>query len=128
MTGYEGLRMRLARESLILIAICTLDLATTLLFIHEHGAGEGNPVMGYYLRYGVGVFIMVKLTLIALPVFIAEWSKQYRPHFVKMALRATIASYVGAYLLGIALINLTPWAGELARMAATPPSQSSISR
>jgi hypothetical protein len=90
--------MTLTRESKVLIAICMLDLASTLLLLRHHGALEGNPLMSFYLRYGVGTFVMMKLTLIILPVFIAEWSRQYRPQFVRFMLRMAIATYVGVYM------------------------------
>ncbi len=51
---------------------------------------------------------MVKLTLMCLPIFIAEWSRQYRPRFVKMMLRGAIAFYVGSYILVFLAVNVAP--------------------
>lgn len=99
--------MTLTRESLLLIGICIVDLATTLLLLNTKSAAEGNPLMSFYLKYGIGTFVMVKLSLIFLPIFIAEWSKQYRPKFVRFMLRATIATYLGVYLLLFLSINLS---------------------
>ncbi len=98
--------MTLTKESIILIAVCTADLATTLLFLNAKTAIEGNPLMSFYLRYGIGTFVLVKLSLIFLPIFIAEWCKQFRPKFVRLMLRATIATYLGAYLLMFVIINI----------------------
>ena len=100
--------MTLTRESLLLIAICTADLASTVLLLNSGGAVEGNPLMSFYLRYGIGTFVMVKLSLVFLPVFIAEWGKQYKPRFVRTMLRATIAAYVGMYVLVFLTVNLAP--------------------
>lgn len=100
--------MTLTKESLVLISICTLDLASTLLLLNAGSAVEGNPLMAYYLKYGIGTFVMVKLTLIFLPVFIAEWSKQYRPQFVRFMLRAAIGVYVGIYAFLFLTVNLAP--------------------
>lgn len=97
--------MRLARESVLLIVICAVDLVVTLALIGANTASEGNPLMAFYLRYGVGTFVMMKLTLVILPIFIAEWSMQYRPRFVRFMLRAAIAAYVGAYLLLFVVVN-----------------------
>ena len=97
--------MTCTRESLFLIGICTADLISTLLLLGK-GAAEGNPLMGFYLRYGIGTFVMVKLSLIFLPIFIAEWGKRYKPRFVRNMLRATIATYLGMYLLVFVTINV----------------------
>jgi len=98
--------LALTRESMVLIFLCMVDLVSTLFLLRAHGALEGNPLMSYYLRYGVGTFVLMKLTLVFLPVFIAEWSKQYRPRFVKFMLRAAILTYVGVYLVLFLTINV----------------------
>jgi hypothetical protein len=109
--------MTLTRESVILITICALDLLTTLFLIGTNVALEGNPIMGFYLNYGIGAFVAIKLALIVLPIFIAEWSKQYRPQFVRLMLRATIAAYVGVYLGLFLAINV----GAMAQAAEYEP-------
>ena len=98
--------MTLTRESQVLIAICMFDLASTLFLLNTTGASEGNPLMSYYLRYGVAAFVMVKLTMVALPLFIAEWSRQYRPQFVRLMLRTAIAVYLGLYLAVFLSVNV----------------------
>ena len=98
--------MTLTKESLLLIGICTADLASTLLLLNSGGAVEGNPLMSFYLRYGIGAFVMVKLSLVFLPIFIAEWGKQYRPKFVRWMLRGTIATYLGMYLVVFLTVNV----------------------
>lgn len=98
--------MTLTKESLFLIGICTFDLASTLMLLNSGGAMEGNPLMSFYLRYGIGTFVLVKLALIFLPIFVAEWGKQYRPRFVRIMLRATIATYLGIYLIAFLTINV----------------------
>lgn len=113
--------MTLTRESLLLIAICTADLASTLLLLSGGTAVEGNPLMSYYLRYGIGAFVMVKLSLVFLPIFIAEWGKQYRPRFVRTMLRATIAAYVGMYLLVFLTVNLVPAMADGKPIHLPPP-------
>lgn len=98
--------MTLTKESIFLIGICMADLASTLLLISSGGAVEGNPLMGFYLRYGIGTFVMVKLTLMFLPIFITEWGKQYKPRFVRLMLRATIAAYLGVYIAVFLTVNV----------------------
>ena len=100
--------MTITKESIVLIAICTLDLVLTLLFIGHNMASEGNPLMDYYLRYGIRTFIMIKLAMIILPIFVAEYSRRYKPKFVRFMLRATIAAYVGTYLILFLTVNIIP--------------------
>lgn len=101
--------MSLTIESRILIVICLADLVSTLLLLSHGLALEGNPLMSFYLRFGIAVFVAVKLALIFLPIFIAEWSMRHRPRFVRMMLRTTIAIYVSLYLLvGLSMNVITP--------------------
>lgn len=104
--------MRLMRESLILIAIGLVDLWFTLQLIAGRHATEGNPLMAYYLQFGIGAFVIVKLVLLLLPVFVAEWSKLYKPKFVKWMLRGAIAVYLGTYVVGFAVCNVAPIISE----------------
>jgi hypothetical protein len=96
------------RESLILITIGLVDLWFTLQLMAGRQATEGNPLMAYYLQFGVGAFVIMKLVLLLLPVFVAEWSKLYKPEFVRWMLRGAIAAYLGMYLVGFAIYNVRP--------------------
>ena len=111
--------MTLTKESILLIGIATFDLAVTLLLLGADIAYEGNPLMAFYLRYGVGTFVMVKLSLIFFPIVIAEWSKQYKPRFVRFMLRATIATYLGVYIVLFLTVNV---GGVLSGPPASPPA------
>lgn len=106
MKALRAYEMTLTRESIFLIAICTADLISTLFLVGNGAAAEGNPLMGFYLKYGLGTFVLVKLSLIFLPIFVAEWGKRYRPRFVRNMLRATIALYLAVYLLVFVGINV----------------------
>lgn len=97
-----------------------LDLASTLFLLNTKAAMEGNPLMSFYLGYGVGTFVLIKLTLMLLPIFIAEWSRQYRPQFVRLMLRAAIVTYVGAYVAVFLTTNVPALAD---RMAEAPPAE-----
>ena len=106
MKALRAYEMTVTRESMFLIGICTADLISTLFLVGSGAAAEGNPLMGFYLKYGLGTFVLVKLSLIFLPIFIAEWGKRYRPRFVRNMLRATIALYLAMYLLVFVGINV----------------------
>ncbi len=118
--------MSLMRESLILITIGLADLLSTLHLMAEKQATEGNPMMAYYLQFGVGAFVIVKLTLLFLPVFIAEWSKRYKPKFVKWMLRGAIAVYLGSYIVGFVLVNVQPIVKDKNYVPADKPIQIKI--
>lgn len=100
------------KESWLLMAIGAADLILTVGLLGGRVAVEGNPLMAYYLRFGVGAFVLAKLTLLLLPIFIAEWSKRYRPRFVTFMMRSAIAAYVGVYLLLFISVNVVPRAVE----------------
>jgi len=106
MVKTEVTEMTLTKESVVLIAICAADLVVTLFLLGNHSAHEGNPLMGYYLRYGVGTFIMVKIILCSVPIFIFEWCRMYKPRFVKMMLRTTIALYLAIYASLFLVVNV----------------------
>ena len=110
---------------MLLIGICITDLASTLLLVQTGVAREGNPLMSYYLRHGIGVFVMIKLSLVFFPIFVAEWCKQYKPKFVRFMLRATIAAYLGSYLLVFLTMN-TPWMTSKVEPLYVPPPQVSL--
>ena len=110
--------MTLTKESILLIGIATVDLAVTLLLLGADAASEGNPLMAYHLRYGIGTFVMVKLSLIFFPIVIAEWCKQYKPEFVRFMLRAAIVTYVGVYIVLFLSVNVV---GVSAGRHADPP-------
>ena len=100
------------KESLILLLIGLTDLLVTLVFIETKHFTEGNPLMAYYLSLGVGAFVLVKLALLLLPIFVAEWSKRYKPRFVRWMLRGAIAVYVGAYISLFFSVNVWPIAKD----------------
>lgn len=112
--------MTLTRESKVLIGICVLDLISTLVLLNHTGTIEGNPLMSFYLRYGVGMFVLMKVALVVLPLFIAEWSRQYRPRFVRFMLRSAIAIYVGIYLVMFLAVNVVGATTGLATPPYTP--------
>ncbi len=117
--------MTLTRESMVLIAICAFDLVSTLLLLNAKQASEGNPLMSFYLRYGIGTFALMKLTLVLLPIFVAEWSRQYRPRFVRFMLRAAIVTYLGIYLMLFLTINVGAESQSGKAAGPGPPSQTS---
>lgn len=101
------MRLTLNRDSIILIAIGVADLISTVILLNIGRAVEGNPVMAYFLHYGIGVFILMKMVFISLPVMIFEYCRQYKPQFVTMMVRFAITAYVAVYISLFLTINIT---------------------
>ena len=106
----------LSIESMILCGICLADLSSTIFLVSYRGAIEGNPLMSYYLEHGIPTFIIAKLTLFALPLFILEWARRHRPRFAILASRACIGLYLAAYVCTVVQLNgtSTPVGGNVA--------------
>ncbi|HSV73011.1 MAG TPA: DUF5658 family protein [Chthonomonadales bacterium] len=96
---------RIAKESWVLVAICTADLVTTIWLVTTGLATEGNPLMNHYLEQGVLVFIAAKALLVAGPLIVLEWARRSRPAFVHSMMRATIVMYLGIYGVGVLRLN-----------------------
>lgn len=96
----------ISRESWIIAAICVADLVSTLIFVHHHGAREGNPLMDFYLQKGVVPFILAKCTMFLLPIAIIEWARRHNPDFVRRMARFAIAAYIGLYVVVVAKENI----------------------
>jgi hypothetical protein len=97
--------MKLSRESVIIFCVGAADLATTLLWTHTHGAEEGNPLFAHYLAMGPFVFAVVKLVMLAAPIFLLEWARNHRPVFTMRAARFGIAAYLVLYGVGVIRLN-----------------------
>ena len=92
-------RLGLARESYILLTICLIDFIFTAWLVNTRRGMEGNPLMSFYLHSGWGALIAAKVILVAMPIFIAEWARRYRPAFVQRALRVAIVAYLSLYVI-----------------------------
>ena len=90
-----------SRETIIIAAICLLDLLTTLYWVSQGQAKEGNPVMAYFLNVGPGAFVSAKVLTFAPALVVAEWYRTRRPEFVTRLLRWVIAAYLFLYIAGV---------------------------
>ncbi len=102
--GRRG-RMKIAKESWILIGIGVADLISTIVFIQHHGAQEANPLFRHYWKMGVPAFVVAKLVCLLGPILVMEWARQRNPGFVRFALRTAIASYIFVYGVGFMRLN-----------------------
>jgi len=96
----------LSPESWVLLFICLADLASTIFLVNSRDAVEANPLMAFYLEHGGTFgFALAKITMLAMPLAVAEWARRKRPRFVQQALRFTIMAYVVSYSLGVFQMN-----------------------
>jgi type IV secretory pathway TrbD component len=98
--------MTLARETVFLGLICLADLLLTALLISSGSFTEANPVLGYYLRFGLAAMCGVKLFSFVAPLAMAEWYRRKDPQFVQSMLRAILYLYVVGYVAGVTAVNL----------------------
>ncbi|MCS7064706.1 MAG: DUF5658 family protein, partial [Fimbriimonadales bacterium] len=87
----------LCAESWAIILVCLADLLTTIVLLTRGLAEEGNPIMRYYLRYGLIPFALAKLVLVIAPVVIIEWGRQHRPRTVRTLARVGVLGYLVLY-------------------------------
>lgn len=83
-------------------AICMLDLATTLYWVSQGHAREGNPIMAFFLDQGPAPFIMAKIATFAPALVVAEWYRPRNPRLIRKLLRWVIAAYLFIYVAGVA--------------------------
>lgn len=97
--------MRISKESVVIAVIGLADLGTTLLWVHQHGAQEANPVFAHYLSMGMAYFALMKIICLAAPIFLLEWARVRRPRFTQIASRFAICAYVVMYGIGFVRLN-----------------------
>lgn len=96
----------LSNESWAIVLVCIADLLITIALINKGLAEEGNPIMRYYLGYGIWAFVFAKTVMITAPVVIIEWGLRHRPRTVSILTRVGIASYLGIYALMFLTVNV----------------------
>lgn len=96
---------RISREAVVLMLIGMADLTLTIFLVRYRNAAEGNPLMAYYLHQGVTDFVVAKLILCAVPLFILEYARRTRPRMVTACMRGLIAAYLGSYVTGVVQMN-----------------------
>ncbi len=96
----------LSVESWAIILVCVADLLITLVLIHHGLAEEGNPIMRFYLGYGVWAFVLAKSVLVLAPIVIIEWGRIHRPRAVRALARVGIGCYLGIYAGMFLLVNV----------------------
>jgi hypothetical protein len=99
------LMITLAAETFYLGLVCFADLALTALLLHTGHMTEANPILAYYLQFGLLAMCVVKLASFLIPLAIAEWYRHKRPQFITPLLRAALCLYIAGYVGGVAFVN-----------------------
>ncbi len=94
-------RAWLAWDSLLLFFICTLDMCSTLYWVHAGAASEANPWMAFCLAHGDAAFCAAK-TVSFLPLLaFAAYYRPTRPRLIAVSLRGTVALYLAVYAVAV---------------------------
>lgn len=84
-------------EVVALLALCTLDLLTTLWWLYTGAATEANPLLRPFAEAGLGPFVLAKLATFVPALAAAEWYSRLRPELVVPLLRHGFTAYVCVY-------------------------------
>lgn len=96
-----------AIESLLLAAICVVDMLSTMWLVGAGHAIEANPIMAFYISSGgLAAFAVVKALMFVGPLFTLEVLRRRRPLFVRTMLRTAVVLYLVVYCLGVWSVNL----------------------
>src|SRR5262249_16736452 len=59
----------------------------------------------HYLELGPVWFALMKIVMLACPVFLLEWAMRRRPRFTRYASRFAVGAYLLMYVVGVAKLN-----------------------
>lgn len=88
-------------DSLLLFFICTLDMSSTLYWVHAGAASEANPWMAFCLQHGDAAFCAVKMLSFLPLLAFAAYYRARRPRLIAVSLRGTSLLYVGVYVCAV---------------------------
>lgn len=94
-------RASLAWDSLLLFFICTLDMCSTLYWVHTGAASEANPWMEFCLQHGDALFCAVKMLSFLPLLAFAAYYRVRRPRLIAASLRGTVVLYIGIYVCAV---------------------------
>jgi hypothetical protein len=93
------MRVRVSPESMVLAAICTVDMLLTLILVQFRLAAEQNPLMSACLNHGDATFVIVKLASFIPFIALVEVHRARNPIFVRNATRWAIVLYIAVYVM-----------------------------
>jgi hypothetical protein len=93
-------------ETVMLIAICIADMASTLWAVRMGKAAESNPVLATSLATSNAAFVALKTALCLGPVILLELIGRYKPSLVRNAIRSCLFGYICIYVFGIIAVRV----------------------
>lgn len=93
------MKSRVSTDSLILAAICLIDMVSTLFLVLRGWAVEQNPLMAVCLKQGPMVFVLVKLASFIPFIVAVELYRRKDAAFARLACRSAIVLYVLIFIV-----------------------------
>ncbi len=100
------MRVKVSTESLVLVAICLIDMFSTLFFVLRGIGAEQNPIMAACINHSPVTFVLVKLASFVPFVVAVELYRRKDPNFARLACRCAIALYVVTFIVLTLQTNL----------------------
>lgn len=88
-------------EVALLLAICSLDMLSSVVLFHHQLAVEANPLLRPFVETDLTAFVYAKLITFVPALLAADWYSRRRPEFIQGLLRTAIVGYVGIYLFAV---------------------------
>ncbi len=95
------IRRPAAVEVLLLLALCSLDMFSTIYWVRTGQATESNPFLAWTFHLHPLLFVLVKVGTYLPPLLLAAYLARRHPRLVTILLRVVILAYVGLYLYGV---------------------------
>ena len=95
------IRRPAAVEVLLLLALCSLDMFSTIYWVRTGQATESNPFLAWAFHLHPLLFVLVKVGTYLPPLLLASYLARRHPRLVTILLRVVILAYVGLYLYGV---------------------------
>ena len=105
------LMFSISTDSIVLAGICWLDTVITAVLIASGRCTEANPILQFYLQWGLGVMCCIKVASFTVPLAALEWYRRRKPGFGAGIVRATTLLYLVCYFTAAAVVNLRAAAG-----------------
>lgn len=93
------MKRRVSTESIILVAICLVDMLSTLYFVLTGHASERNPLMAFCLHHSPVWFILVKIASFIPFVAAVEIYRRKNHAFAIAACRLAIIAYLVTFIV-----------------------------
>lgn len=100
------MRAKVSTDSLVLVAICLLDMFSTLFFVLKGIGVEQNPIMAVCMNHSPLTFVLVKLASFVPFVIAVELYRRKDPVFARFACRCAIVLYLVTFTVLTLKTNL----------------------